>query len=69
MCHEVILEESLGLPPNKEIGFYINSIPRARLISITPYCIVSTKLVELDNQLNILLDKGLSRLVLHLGKF
>ena len=45
---EVILEKPLGLPPNREMEFYIDLVLEARLVSIAPYCMVFTELAELD---------------------
>ena len=42
VCPEEILKEPLGLPPDKEMGFCIDSVPGAWLVSIEPYCMLST---------------------------
>ena len=55
---DVFLEELLGLPPDREIKYYVNLVPRARPISIPPYRMVPAKLTELRKQIEELLEKG-----------
>ena len=41
---DVFPDELLGLPPDREIEFCIDLIPRAQPVSIPPYRIASTEL-------------------------
>ena len=54
---DVFPEEVLGLPPRREVKFSIDLIAQACSTSITPYCMASTKLVELKKQIKELLEK------------
>ncbi|KAA3483963.1 Retrotransposon protein [Gossypium australe] len=54
---DVFLEELLGLPLESEVEFVIDLIPGTVSISIPPYRMASTKLKELKEQLQELLDK------------
>lgn len=47
-----------GLPPKCDIDFMIELVPRATLISRTPYCMSIPELTKLKMQLQELLDKG-----------
>ena len=47
-----------GIPPDRDIEFCIELLPRARPISIPPYRIAPVELRELKVQLQDLLDKG-----------
>lgn len=51
-------EELLGLPPDWEIEFSIDVVPRTHPISIPPYHMAPMELNELKEQLQDLLDKG-----------
>ena len=44
----VFLEKLLGLPPDTEIKFSIDLVPRAQLISIAPYRMAHAELTELQ---------------------
>ena len=50
-----------GLPPECEIEFCIDLIPRTSSVSITLYLMASAELAELRTQLDDLLDKGFIR--------
>jgi len=55
---DVFLEEIPGMPPPREVEFYIDLIPGATPISKAPYRMASTELKELKTQLDKLLEKG-----------
>ena len=44
---DVFVEEILGIPPRKEIDFWIDLVPRIEPISKTPYRMIAQELVEL----------------------
>ena len=50
-------DEIPGLPPKRDIGFTINLVPRAALVSKTPYRMITPELIELKMQLQDLLEK------------
>jgi len=50
-----------GLPPDREIEFAIKLLPGTTPISKAPYHMAPTELIELKQQLQELLDKGLIR--------
>ena len=54
----VFAEELPGLPPEREVDLSIEILPGTALISREPYRMASTKLKELNIQLQELLDKG-----------
>ena len=54
----VFLEDLPGLPPNCEVTFKIEVLPRTTPISKAPYLMAPTELKELQNQLQDLSDKG-----------
>ena len=54
-------EDLPGLPPDREIEFYIELIPGTAPISKTPYRMAPAELKELKTQLQELLDKGFIR--------
>jgi len=54
---EVFPEEVLGLPPRREVDFSIDLVPGAGPVSIAPYRMAPTKLVELKKQIEELLEK------------
>jgi len=54
---DVFLEEVPGLPPNREVEFSIDLVPRTSLVWMTPYRIALAELVELKNQIEELLGK------------
>ncbi|KAJ9538121.1 hypothetical protein OSB04_030854 [Centaurea solstitialis] len=58
---EVFPEELPGLPPQRQVEFYIDLVPGAGPIVKSPYRLASSEMQELSNQLQELLDKGLIR--------
>jgi hypothetical protein len=54
----VFTEEVPSLPPRRDVDFSIELVPRAMLISIRPYRMSTSKLVELKLQLKEMWDKG-----------
>ncbi|KAD7480162.1 hypothetical protein E3N88_03298 [Mikania micrantha] len=58
---EVFPEELPGLPPPRQVEFKIDLIPGAAPIAKAPYRLEPSKLQELMNQLQELLDKGFIR--------
>jgi hypothetical protein len=56
MCWEI-----LGFPPKRDIDFSIDLMPRAALVSKTPYSMSTLELKELQIQLEELLKKGYIR--------
>ncbi|KAL8103706.1 hypothetical protein AgCh_028053 [Apium graveolens] len=58
---DVFPEELPGLPPDREIEFSIDLIPRAEPVSKAPYRMAPMEMKELANQLQELLDKGVIR--------
>ncbi|KAJ9543842.1 LOW QUALITY PROTEIN: hypothetical protein OSB04_023549 [Centaurea solstitialis] len=58
---EVFPEELPGLPPQRQVEFYIDSVPGAGPIAKSPYLLAPSEMQELSNQLQELLDKGLIR--------
>ena len=54
-------DELSGLPPHREIKFYINVAPGTSPISMPPYKMAPVKLKELKEQFQELLDKGFIR--------
>ncbi|XP_070031333.1 uncharacterized protein [Nicotiana tomentosiformis] len=58
---DVFPNDLLGIPPDKEIEFGIDTLPGTQPISIPPYIMALTKLNELKKQLQDLLDKGFIR--------
>ena len=55
-------EEISGMPPLREIEFYIDRKPRATPICKAPYKMAPVELKELNTQLDELLEKGYIRL-------
>ncbi|GJS71326.1 putative reverse transcriptase domain-containing protein [Tanacetum coccineum] len=55
---EVFLDDLSGLPPVWEIEFRIELIPRAMLVTKSPYHLAPSELEELSGQLRELQDKG-----------
>nr|XP_016509721.1 PREDICTED: uncharacterized protein LOC107827153 [Nicotiana tabacum] len=51
----------LGIPPEREIEFFIDVPPNAQSISIPPYRMAPAEMKELKDQLKELLDKGFIR--------
>ncbi|KAG8483068.1 hypothetical protein CXB51_021934 [Gossypium anomalum] len=58
---EVFPEELPGLPPNREVEFRIDLLPRTDPVSIAPYRMTPKELVELKAQIQELLDRGFIR--------
>jgi hypothetical protein len=58
---DVFPDELPGLPPNREVGFEIELVPRTTPLSRKPYQMPSNQLTELKVQLKELLDKDLIR--------
>lgn len=57
----VFSDELPGIPPEREIGFGIDLLPRMQPISIPPYRMTLTELKELQEQIKYLLEKGFIR--------
>ncbi|GJV18827.1 putative reverse transcriptase domain-containing protein [Tanacetum coccineum] len=58
---EVFPDDLSGLPPIREIKFWIELIPRAILVVKSPYRLAPSKLEELSGQFKELQDKGFIR--------
>jgi len=58
---DVFPEEILGLPPTREVEFFIDLMPGTGPISIAPYRMSPLELSELKKQLEELLEKGFIR--------
>ncbi|KAI5344007.1 hypothetical protein L3X38_011884 [Prunus dulcis] len=58
---DVFPEDIPGLPPEREIEFTIELVPRTNPISQTPYKMAPVELRELNTQLQKLVDKGFIR--------
>ena len=58
---DVFLEELLGLPPGREIGFCIDVVTGTNLISMPPYRMAPAELNDLNEQLKELLGQGFIR--------
>ena len=58
---DVLPDDISGLPPEREVEFTIDLIPRTEPISIPPYRMATTELRELKAQLEELLSKGFIR--------
>ncbi|KAL5564584.1 hypothetical protein UlMin_027748 [Ulmus minor] len=58
---DVFPDELPGLPPEREIEFCIDLIPGTSPISISPYRMAPTEMIELRKQLQELLDRGFIR--------
>ncbi|KAA3470247.1 DNA/RNA polymerases superfamily protein [Gossypium australe] len=59
---DVFLEELPGLPPNHEVEFDIELLPRMAPVSIAPYRMALKELVELKAQIQEFMDQGFIRL-------
>nr|GEU52697.1 hypothetical protein [Tanacetum cinerariifolium] len=55
---DVFPEDFMGIPPERQVEFRIDLIPRATPIAKTPYRLASSKMIKLMSQLQELLDKG-----------
>ncbi|GJS66098.1 putative reverse transcriptase domain-containing protein [Tanacetum coccineum] len=58
----VFLDDLSGLPPIREIGFWIELIPGATLVAKSPYRLTPSEMEELFGQLKELQDKELNKL-------
>ncbi|KAD5318277.1 hypothetical protein E3N88_18223 [Mikania micrantha] len=58
---EVFPEHLPGLPPARPVEFRIDLVPRATPVAKSPYRLAPSKMQELSNQLQELLDKGFIR--------
>ncbi|KAF5794585.1 putative nucleotidyltransferase, Ribonuclease H [Helianthus annuus] len=58
---EVFPEELPGLPPDRQVEFRIDIIPRAAPVARVPYRLAPTEMKELRTQLDELLAKGFIR--------
>jgi len=58
---DVFHDEIPGMPPLREVEFYIDLIPGATPISRAPYWITPTELKKLKTQLEELFEKGYIR--------
>jgi len=54
---DMLPEEVHGLPSKREVDFSINMVPGVGPLSMTPYRMTPTKLVELKKQIEELLEK------------
>ena len=58
---EVFPDDFSGLPPVREVEFSIDLVPGTRPVSMAPYRMSASELVELKEQLNELLEKRFVR--------
>jgi predicted aspartyl protease len=58
---EVFPDEIPDVPPEREVEFSIDLVPRTKLVSMTPYHMSASELAELKKQLEDLLDKKFVR--------
>jgi hypothetical protein len=58
---DVFPEESLGIPPDREVEFVIDLLPRTTPISKRPYIMFVEELKELKKQLTDLQEAGYIR--------
>ncbi|GJZ45461.1 putative reverse transcriptase domain-containing protein [Tanacetum coccineum] len=61
---KVFLDDLSGLPPNREIEFRIDLIPRAIPVAKSPYRLALSEMEELSGQLKDLEDKELNKLTI-----
>ena len=54
---DVFSEEVPGLPPHREVEFSINLVPETGPVSMAPYRMAPTELVELKKQIAELMAK------------
>ncbi|GJT56404.1 putative ribonuclease H-like domain-containing protein [Tanacetum coccineum] len=59
--HDVFPKELPGIPPERQVEFRIDLIPRSTPIAKTPYRLTPSEMQELMKQLQELLDKGFIR--------
>ena len=55
---DVFPEEVSGLPPNREVEFSIDLVPRTSPVSMAPYRMAPAELVELNSQIQELLGNS-----------
>jgi hypothetical protein len=65
---EEFFREILGLPPKRDIDFYIDLVSGVSLVSKTPYRMGTPELKELHMQLEEMLNNGYILKVCHLGQ-
>ncbi|GJX05461.1 putative reverse transcriptase domain-containing protein [Tanacetum coccineum] len=58
---DVFLEDLMGLPPQRQVEFRIDLVPRATPIAKSPYRLAPSEMQELSGQLQELQDKGFIR--------
>ncbi|GKC55386.1 putative reverse transcriptase domain-containing protein [Tanacetum coccineum] len=58
---DVFLEDLLGLPPQRQVEFHIDSIPGATPVAKSPYHLAPSEMQELSEKLQELQDKGFIR--------
>ncbi|GJU61837.1 putative nucleotidyltransferase, ribonuclease H [Tanacetum coccineum] len=58
---DVFLEDLSGLPPQRQVEFHIDLVPRATLVAKSPYRLAPSKMQELSGQLQELQEKGFIR--------
>ncbi|GJV16177.1 putative reverse transcriptase domain-containing protein [Tanacetum coccineum] len=58
---DVFPDDLLGLPPQRQVEFRIDLIPRATPVAKSPYRLAPSKMQELSEQLQELQDKGFIR--------
>ena len=58
---EVFPDDLLGMPPHREVEFFIELIPSSGAVAKNPYRMALAELRELKAQLQELLDKGFIR--------
>ncbi|GJX12727.1 putative reverse transcriptase domain-containing protein [Tanacetum coccineum] len=58
---DVFLKDLSGLPPQRQVEFRIDLIPRATLVAKSPYRLAPSEMQELSGQLQELQDKGFIR--------
>ncbi|GJZ53083.1 putative reverse transcriptase domain-containing protein [Tanacetum coccineum] len=58
---DVFLEDLLCLPPQRQVEFHIDLVPRATPVTKSPYRLAPSKMQELSEQLQELQDKGFIR--------
>ena len=58
---DVLPKDISGLPPDREVKFTIDVLPRTASISKAPYWMAPVEIKELKIQLQELLDKGIVR--------
>ncbi|KAL5560673.1 hypothetical protein UlMin_036884 [Ulmus minor] len=62
---DVFQDDFPGLPPEREIEFCIDLIPGTSPISISPYHMAPTEMIELRKKLQELLDKDVPKMAFH----